>query len=109
MKTISILILTQQNCAFCDAAKAIADRLSRDYPLSVATLPLDSADGRALAEKGGILFPPGIFIDEEPFCYGRPSERKLRREIERRLSTREGLLHGVGAGEAHGKEAPRGE
>jgi glutaredoxin len=86
MKTISVLILTQRDCAFCDTAKAMTDRLSQEYPLSVATLPLDSTDGQALAERGGILFPPGIFLDGEPFCYGRPSERKLRREIERRLS-----------------------
>ncbi len=32
-----------------------------------------------------MLFPPGIFLDGEPFSYGRPSERKLRRELERRL------------------------
>lgn len=86
MKRISVLILTQQNCAFCDTAKAMTDRLSQEYPLSVATLPLDSTEGQTLAEKGGILFPPGLFLDGQPFCYGRPSERKLRREIERRLS-----------------------
>lgn len=86
MKTINVLILTQHNCAFCDTAKAMTDRLSQEYPLAVATLPLDSTDGQALAQKGGILFPPGIFFDGEPFCYGRPSERKLRREIVRRLS-----------------------
>lgn len=86
MKTVNVLILTQQDCAFCDTAKAITDRLSEDYPLAVATLPLDSTNGQVLAMKGGILFPPGIFLDGEPFCYGRPSERKLRREIERRLS-----------------------
>jgi glutaredoxin len=86
MKTISVLILTQQNCAFCDSAKTMMDRLSREYPLSIVTLLLDSIDGQALAEKGGILVPPGIFFDKQPFCYGRPSEGKLRREIERRLS-----------------------
>lgn len=88
MRTISVLILTQQNCAFCETVKAMMDRLSREYPLSVGTLPLESADGQALAERGGILFPPGIFLDEEPFCYGRPSEGKLRREIARRLSVK---------------------
>jgi len=35
--------------------------------------------------KGGLLFPPGILIDGEPFSYGRPSERKLRHELDRRL------------------------
>ncbi len=30
------------------------------------------------------MFPPGIFIGGEPFSYGRPSEKKLRRELEKR-------------------------
>lgn len=83
-----ILLLTQDNCGFCDAAKDILDRLSAVYPLAVSSLPLDSPEGREFAEKGKILFPPGIFIEGEPFCYGRPSERKLRREIERRLAAK---------------------
>lgn len=88
MRILSVLILTQKNCGLCDDAKAMLDRLSREYPLSVSTISLESAAGQALAGKGGILFPPGIFFDGEPCCYGRPSERRLRREIERRLSTR---------------------
>lgn len=88
MRILGVLILTQENCDFCDAAKAMFERLSREYPLSVSTLSLESAAGQVLAQKGGILFPPGIFFDGEPCCYGRPSERRLRREIERRLSAR---------------------
>ena len=38
-----------------------------------------------LATQGGLLFPPGILIDGEPFSYGRLSERKLRRELDRLL------------------------
>ena len=86
--TLPILLLTQDNCGFCDAAKDILERLSAVYPLSVSSLSLDSPDGRALAEKHRILFPPGIFIDGDAFSYGRPSERKLRREIERRLAAK---------------------
>lgn len=88
MRILSVLILTQENCEFCDAAKAMFERLSLEYPLSASTLSLESAVGQALAEKSGILFPPGIFFDGEPCCYGRPSERRLRREIRRRLSAR---------------------
>lgn len=86
MSVLTVLILTQEGCDFCDAAEAIFDRLSREYPLSISTMSLESAAGQALAQKGGILFPPGIFFDGEPCCYGRPSERRLRREIERRLA-----------------------
>lgn len=94
MRTVSVLILTQESCGFCDAAKAVLERLARKYPLSVSTVSLETAAGQELAEKGGILFPPGIFFDDEPFCYGRPSEPQLRAEIERRLS----------AGHARGNE-----
>lgn len=83
---MEVLLLTQENCGFCTQAKEILDRLSGEYQLSVTTLDLNSPEGQALAMRGGVLFPPGIFIDGEPFSYGRPSERKLRREIERRLS-----------------------
>ncbi len=83
---MEVLLLTQENCGFCAQAKEILDRLSGEYQLSVTTLDLNSPEGQALAMRGGVLFPPGIFIDGEPFSYGRPSEQKLRREIERRLN-----------------------
>ena len=37
-----------------------------------------------MARAAGIMFPPGILIDGEPFSYGRPSERKLRRALQSR-------------------------
>ena len=83
---MEVLLLTQEHCGFCAQAKELLDRLSGEYQLSVTTLDLNSPEGQALAMRGGVLFPPGIFIDGEPFSYGRPSERKLRLEIERRLS-----------------------
>lgn len=85
---MNILLLTQEHCEFCKQAKELLDRLSVEYGVLVSTLDLDSPEGQALAIQSGILFPPGIFLDGEPFSYGRPSERKLRREIERRLKSR---------------------
>jgi hypothetical protein len=82
---ITILLLTQENCGFCEQAKEILDRLSREYWLSVSTLDMGSLTGQELAMNGGLLFPPGVLIDGEPFSYGRLSERKLRRELDRRL------------------------
>jgi len=87
MPSIEVLILTQENCHFCEMASALFGRLEREYPLSVSTLAIESADGQALAQRGGILFPPGVFINGDPFAYGRPSERKIRTELERRLAT----------------------
>ena len=82
---MEVLLLTQENCEFCTQAKEILARLSGEYELSVTTLDLNAPEGQALAMRGGVLFPPGIFLDGEPFSYGRPSERKLRRELARRL------------------------
>lgn len=85
---VKVVILTQENCAFCDQAKSLFQRLSGEYPLSVSELDMNSPEGELLAQQGGLLFPPGIVLDGEPFSYGRPSERQLRREIERRLAAR---------------------
>jgi len=79
-----VLVLTQHQCAFCAQAQVILDRLSADYGFTVATLDVRTPEGEALALANGMLFPPGIFVDGEALCYGRPSERKLRKEFERR-------------------------
>jgi Glutaredoxin and related proteins len=88
-KHITVTLLTQQDCAFCEQAKKILGRFASEYALDVVTLDLATPEGQALALKGGILFPPGVFIDGEPFSYGRLSERKLHKDLERRLKERQ--------------------
>jgi Glutaredoxin-like domain (DUF836) len=84
MVAAEVVLLTQNHCSLCEHARTILDRLATEYPLRLTTLDLASSEGRALAADGGILFPPGVFLDGEPFSYGRVSERKLRRELDRR-------------------------
>jgi len=81
---MTMLLLTQAHCAFCEQARAIIDRLATEYDLTVSTLDLATAEGQVRAEAAGMLFAPGVFLDDVPFSYGRLSERKLRRAIERR-------------------------
>ncbi len=83
---MNVLLLTQENCHFCDMAKALLDRLALEYHFEIETLELNSPEGQTLAEQNGVLFPPGLFIDGEAVSYGRPSEGKLRRELRRRLN-----------------------
>ena len=85
---MEITLLTQEGCDFCELARQILERLSTEFSLSISVVDLDSAAGQALADRGGILFPPGIFVDGEPFSYGRPSARRLRQELGRRLRAR---------------------
>ena len=81
-----VTLLTKPDCGFCDQAKQTLDRLGREFDLTVEVVPLESEAGRALAAGSGMVFPPGVLLDGQPFSYGRLSERKLRRVLE----TREG-------------------
>ncbi|MGH3665335.1 MAG: glutaredoxin family protein [Egibacteraceae bacterium] len=80
---VAVVLLTQDHCKLCQHAKDVLARVGRDVSLSVDEVDLNSVRGLALAARGGVLFPPGVFIDGEPFSYGRLSERKLRRELSR--------------------------
>lgn len=80
---MKVVLLTQEGCALCDQAKAMLARLAREFPLDVSDVPFYTPEGQELAEQGGIFFPPGIFVDGRPFCYGQPSEQALRREFVR--------------------------
>lgn len=82
---MEIVLLTREDCAFCHDAEAILGRLSTEFAITVTTVDLDTPEGRELAEQGGVMFPPGIVIDGRPFSYGRASERKLRRHLEKLL------------------------
>lgn len=82
---LEVLILTQERCDLCERAREVVGKLAEEYPLRLRALDLDSDRGRELAERGGVLFAPGVFVGGEPFSYGRLSERKLRRELKRRL------------------------
>lgn len=76
-----ILLLVQDDCAFCDHAHEILDRLKQEYPLVVRILDIETQEGHRLAQESGVMFAPGIFIDGEAFSYGRLSERKLRKRL----------------------------
>lgn len=85
--TVMVTLLTQPQCRLCDDAKAVLDRLGEDFSLAVTTVDIGSPQGQVLAERGAVLFSPGVLLDGEAFSYGRLSERKLRRELTRRLAT----------------------
>ncbi len=86
-RPVEITLLTQEQCRFCDLAKEILERVGRDYPLQVREVDLATAEGQRLANAVGVLFAPGVLLDGEAFSYGRLSERKLRRELDRRSTT----------------------
>lgn len=82
-----VLLLTQADCGFCDHAKDVLARLQQDFSLNVQEQDLATPTGKRLAAALGVVFAPGIVLDGELFSYGRPSERKLRKELRRRSTT----------------------
>jgi glutaredoxin len=85
---VQITLLTQTSCALCELAKAILACLGDEYPLSVTEVDLRSDEGRRLAAQAGVMFAPGVLVDGRPFSYGRLSEGKLRRLLDRRAAVR---------------------
>ncbi|MFJ8814815.1 glutaredoxin family protein [Amycolatopsis thermoflava] len=80
---VEITLLTQADCGFCDHAKQVLDRVGADYHLHVTAIDLATEDGQRLAAHAGVLFAPGVLVAGQPFSFGRLSERKLRRALDR--------------------------
>ncbi|MBA2237653.1 MAG: glutaredoxin family protein [Lysobacter sp.] len=78
-----ITLLTQPACPLCDHAHEILVRVCAEHAIELRTLELTNAEGRALAGRAGVIFPPGVLVDDQLFSYGRLSERKLRRALDR--------------------------
>ena len=78
-----ITLLTQEDCAYCEHAKQVLARVGEDHPLKITEIGIRGAEGRALAARAGVMFAPGLLVDGRPFGYGRISERRLRRTLQR--------------------------
>lgn len=76
-----VTLLTKPNCDFCVRAKEILGHLRSEVAFELRIVDLEDQIGHALAAEHGILFAPGILIDGRLSSYGRPSERRLRRDL----------------------------
>lgn len=83
-----ITLLTQRDCRYCDHAKDLLDRIGQDHPLQITEIDLASEEGQNLASRAGVMFAPGVLVDGEPFSFGRLSEQKLRRTLDKRAESR---------------------
>ena len=78
-----ITLLTQEDCAYCEHAKKVLAAVGEDHPLKITEIDIRGAEGRALAARAGVMFAPGLLVDGRPFGYGRISERRLRRTLQK--------------------------
>jgi glutaredoxin len=84
----AITLLTQEDCAYCQHARKVLAAVSGDHPLEVTEISLGSEQGRALAVQAGVQFAPGLLVDGRLLGYGRISERRLRRTLQRLAAER---------------------
>lgn len=85
---VRITLLSAPNCDLCEHAKEVLSRIRGDHPVVVEAFSIETEPGRKLMIEHRMAFPPGVFIDGQPFSYGLLSERKLRRELARRNDSR---------------------
>ena len=77
-----VVLLTKEDCHFCEQAKHVLARLRGEYDLRVREVTLESEEGRTLALESAAPFPPVVFLNGKTFSYGRLSERKLRKALQ---------------------------
>ena len=78
-----ITLLTQEDCGYCEHARQVLARVGKDHSLEVTEIDITSRPGQMLAARAGVVFAPGLLVDGRPFGYGRISERRLRRTLQR--------------------------
>jgi len=78
-----ITLLTQEDCGYCEHARQVLARVGKDHPITVTEIDITGEEGRMLAARAGVVFAPGLLVDGRPFGYGRISERRLRRTLQR--------------------------
>ena len=80
-------LVTAADCHLCAHAREVLSRLQRAWPLIVDEIAWSSGEARALVRRDGVPFPPALYIGGELYGYGRLSEGRLRRLLERRVAT----------------------
>jgi len=76
--SIRVTIYSKDECCLCDKAKAIVEKVARDYPLEIEMF--DITGDREIFEKYKYLIPV-IAINGEVKFISKVSELWLRREL----------------------------
>ena len=82
--TLRVTLVTTPECHLCAHAREVLGRLGRTHALVLEEVAWQSPAGSGLVRRDGVPFPPAVYIDGTFFGYGRLSEGRLRRWLERR-------------------------
>jgi glutaredoxin len=79
-----VTLVIQDHCLYCSDAKAVLERLmSEGVDVSLLEVPAESPEGRRIIEQAAAPFMPVVLVNGLPFSYGRLSEKRLRKFLER--------------------------
>lgn len=80
---IKLQLLTAPGCSHCAQAKAVLEKVKKDYPdLQVKEIDMTTPEGQEMVTKYQIMSSPGVVINGELFSTGGLDEKKLREKLE---------------------------
>lgn len=78
----SAVLVTAQDCHFCEDAKTLLDELESLGRLTYTTIDLESPEGAEVLRKVRAPFPPMLFVAGEYVGHGRISRRRLVKKLD---------------------------
>jgi hypothetical protein len=93
MSTIDVVYITAERCHFCERGRTVLVELAARYPLRIREVALTSEEGRAVAARWRVPYPPVLLVDGDLAGYGRLCARAL----DRLLAARAAALTEAGA------------
>jgi thiol-disulfide isomerase/thioredoxin len=79
---LETLYVTAPRCHFCEGGRAVLAELAERFPLEVREVDLASEEGRAVAARWRVPYPPILLVDGRLVGFGRLSLRRLARDLE---------------------------
>lgn len=79
---IDVTLVTAPGCHFCEDAAQLLEEFRQSARLVIREVGLTSEEGRELAIRYRVPFPPILVIDGVYFGHGRISRRKLERRLD---------------------------
>jgi thioredoxin-like negative regulator of GroEL len=73
MNTIDVVYVTAPRCHFCERGRDVLADLADRYPRQVREVVLTSDEGREIAARWRVPYPPVLLVDGQLAGYGRLS------------------------------------
>jgi thiol-disulfide isomerase/thioredoxin len=83
---LQITYVTAPRCHFCERGTTILADLVDRLPMAVREVDLDSDEGRRIAARWRVPYPPIVLVGDELVGFGRLSAKRLTAELTGRVA-----------------------